>query len=170
MSKQTPLLYREKVLPGDAAAVRAIVASSGYFHGHEIDVAVELVDERLQKGLKSGYYFVFAEQDGRVVGYCCYGPIACTEGSFDLYWIAVDNEFRSRGIGRILLQKSEERIVAQGGRAVWVETSGQEKYQPTRDFYLHNRYQVEAVLKDFYAAGDDKYVFVKRLSAHGRKD
>ncbi|MCX6553730.1 MAG: GNAT family N-acetyltransferase [Candidatus Aminicenantes bacterium] len=168
MSKQTPLSYRENVLAADGAAVRDIVASSGYFNDHEIDVAVELVEERLQKGQKSGYYFIFAEQEGRVVGYCCYGPIACAEGSFDLYWIAVDNDCRSRGIGKILLQKSEERIAAQGGRAVWVETSGLEKYQPTRDFYLHNRYQVEAVLKDFYAAGDDKYVFVKRFSAHGR--
>jgi len=170
MSKQAPLSYRDNVLADDAATVRAIIASSGYFHDHEIAVAVELVEERLQKGLKSGYYFIFAEQAGRAVGYCCYGPIACAEGSFDLYWIAVDNDCRSRGIGKILLQKSEERIAAQGGRAVWVETSGQEKYRPTRDFYLHNQYRVEAVLKDFYAPGDDKYVFVKRFSGHGRKD
>jgi ribosomal protein S18 acetylase RimI-like enzyme len=167
MSKQAPLSYREDVLAADAAAVRAIVASSGYFLAHEIEVAVELVEERLQKGLKSGYYFIFAEQEGRVVGYCCYGPIACSAGSFDLYWIAVDHECRSRGIGKVLLRMSEERIVAQGGRAVWLETSGQEKYRPTRDFYLRNHYRVEAVLKDFYAAGDDKIVFVKRFSAHG---
>ena len=164
MNKHDPLIFRENVLPGDNAVVRAIVASSGYFYDHEIEVAVELVDERLEKGLKSGYYFLFAEQDGRVVGYCCYGPIPCTTGSFDLYWIAVNNDCRSQGIGKILLKKSEELIAAQGGRSIWVETSGQKKYQSTRDFYIHNNYNVEAALKDFYGPGDDKFIFVKRLS------
>ena len=54
-------------------------------------------------------------------------------------------------------------IADQGGRGIWVETSGQEKYQPTRDFYTHNNYHVEAILKDFYGPGDDKFIFVKRL-------
>ena len=163
MSKHEPLLFRENVLPGDNSAVRAIVASSGFFYDHEIEVAVELVEERQEKGLKSGYFFLFAEQDGRVVGYCCYGHIACTIGSFDLYWIAVHNDCRGQGIGKILLKKNEELIADQGGRGIWVETSGQEKYQPTRDFYTHNNYHVEAILKDFYGPGDDKFIFVKRL-------
>ena len=33
-----------------------------------------------------------------MIGYVCYGPIACTVGSFDLYWIAVDRR-RARGRG-----------------------------------------------------------------------
>jgi ribosomal protein S18 acetylase RimI-like enzyme len=152
------LIFRENVLPGDSAAIRAIVASSKFFYDHE------MVEERLEKGLKSDYFFLFAEQDGQVVGYCCYGPIACTEGSFDLYWIAVHNDCRGQGIGKILLKKNEELIAAKGGRGIWVETSGQEKYQPTRDFYTHNNYHLEAVLKDFYGPADDKFIFVKRLT------
>jgi len=124
---------------------------------------VELVDERLEKGEKSGYFFLFAERDGRVIGYCCYGPIACTEGSYDLYWIAVHDDCRGQGIGKVLMKKCEELIAARGGRGIWVETSGQEKYQPTRDFYVHNQYHLEAVLTDFYGPGDDKFVFVKRV-------
>jgi len=163
MSKHDSLIFRENVLPGDNFAIRAIVASSGFFYDHEIEVAVELVEERQEKGLKSGYFFLFAEQDGRVVGYSCYGLIACTTGSFDLYWIAVHNDCRGQGIGKILLKKNEELIAAKGGRGIWVETSGLEKYQPTRDFYIHNNYHLEAVLKDFYGPDDDKFIFVKRL-------
>jgi ribosomal protein S18 acetylase RimI-like enzyme len=163
MSKSELLSFREDVLPGDDAAVRAIVDSTGFFYGHEIDVAVELVDERLQQGLKSGYLFLFAERGGHMVGYCCYGEIACTEGSYDLYWIAVHNECRGQGIGKILLKKNEELISSLGGRCIWAETSGREKYQPTRDFYIRNKYHLEAVLKDFYGPDDDKFIFVKRL-------
>ncbi len=157
------MTFREEVRPSDAGVVRDIVASTGFFHDHEIDVAVELVEERLQKGPDSGYLFLFAEQAGRTVGYSCYGEIACTVGSFDLYWIAVHDERRGRGIGGLLLEETEERIAGLRGRAIWVETSGREKYLPTRKFYLRCGYEQEALLKDFYADGDDKVVFVKRL-------
>jgi ribosomal protein S18 acetylase RimI-like enzyme len=167
MAASDRVTFREEVRPDDAAAVRAIVASTGFFYDHEIDVAVELVEERLQKGLPSGYLFLFAEREGRAVGYCCYGEIACTQGSYDLYWIAVHDQCRGQGIGRVLLKKCEQRIADLGGRCVWVETSGQGKYRPTRDFYVHNQYAQEAVLKDFYGSGDDKFIFVKRLCEHG---
>ena len=163
MSPREPLTFREEVRSGDAQSVREIVDSTGFFHDHEIAVAEELVAEGLQKGLDSGYRFLFAEQGGRMVGYSCYGEIACTEGSFDLYWIAVHNDFRSQGIGGILLEKTEERIAALQGRIIWVETSGREKYMPTRKFYLRCGYQEEAVLKGFYAPDDDKVIYVKRL-------
>ncbi len=164
MTHREPLSFREEVLPGDPAAVRDIVASTGFFYEHEIEVAVELVEERLQKGLKSGYLFLFAEQGGRTVGYSCYGEIACTAGSYDLYWIAVYNDCRSQGIGKVLLQKTEAQIAGRQGRAVWVETSGQNKYAATRNFYLRSGYQEEAVLKGFYGSDDDKFIYVKRLS------
>jgi ribosomal protein S18 acetylase RimI-like enzyme len=164
MSKHEPLSFRENVLPGDKPAVRAIVASSGFFYDHEIEVAVELVEERLQKGLKSGYLFLFAEQNGRTVGYSCYGEIACTDGSYDLYWIAVHDDCRNQGIGKILLEKTEALIAGLNGRAIWVETSSQDKYLPTRKFYLRFNYKEEAVLKGFYGPNDDKVIYVKRLA------
>jgi ribosomal protein S18 acetylase RimI-like enzyme len=163
MNKHEPLIFRENVLPDDSSTVRAIVASSGFFYDHEIEVAVELVDERLQKGLRSGYHFLFAEQEGRTIGYSCYGEIACTDGSYDLYWIAVHNDCRNQGIGKVLLQKTETLIAGLKGRIIWVETSGQKKYLSTRKFYLRSGYQEEAVLKGFYGPDDDKVIYVKRL-------
>jgi D-alanine-D-alanine ligase len=163
MNAREPLAFREEVRPDDLRSVREIVASTGFFHDHEIDVAEELVAERLEKGMESGYRFLFAEQGGRTVGYSCYGESSCTDGSFDLYWIAVHSDFRNQGIGGLLLGKTEERIAALQGRAIWVETSGREKYQPTRRFYLRCGYQQEAVLKGFYAPEDDKVIYVKRL-------
>jgi ribosomal protein S18 acetylase RimI-like enzyme len=163
MIQRERLSFREEVLPSDSQDVRAIVASTGFFYDHEIEVAVELVEERLAKGLQSGYYFLFAERQERVIGYSCYGPIACTAESFDIFWIAVHNDCRSQGIGKILLKKTEELIAAAKGRSIWVETSSQKKYEPTRAFYLRNGYQLEAALKDFYGPHDDKVVYVKRL-------
>jgi D-alanine-D-alanine ligase len=159
-----PIVYRERVTESDRDCVRQIVESTGFFAPYEVEVAVELVDERLGKGIASGYHFLFAEHHGTVVGYSCFGPIACTEGSFDLYWIAVDDAMRGRGIGRQLMSASERAIAAQGGRRIYVETSGREQYAPTRAFYRRCGYRDEATLKDFYAVGDDKLILVKVLS------
>ncbi len=155
--------YRRTVEPGDARSVRRIVASSGFFNPEEIEVAVELVTERLARGAESGYHFIFADRGGRTVGYACFGPIAGTEASFDLYWIAVENAWRNQRIGRALLGASEAAIRRTGGRRIYVETSSRDQYAPTRAFYLANGYRLEATLRDFYAPGDSKHIFIKEV-------
>ena len=65
--------FREIPRPQDAAAVREMVAATGFFSDEEADIAKELVDERLAKGEDSGYFFVFADSaDGGLDGYACY--------------------------------------------------------------------------------------------------
>ena len=155
------LQYRESPLAGDIEAIRRIVVSTKFFNDDELDIAVELIEERLNKGVKSGYCFLFAEINNKVVGYVCYGPIDGTSNSYDLYWIAVDNDYRSLGIGKELMVRTEKLIKKQGGRRVYVETSSREQYVPTRKFYLSCDYFIEAQLKDFYGPNDDKCMFVK---------
>ena len=152
-----------EVRPDDREIVRRLVESTGVFSPVEIDVAVELVDDRLKRGPQSGYHFVFAEQEGRTVGYTCYGPIALTAASWDLYWIAVDKAMHGRKVGRLLLERTEELIREAHGGQVYIETSNRHHYAPTRGFYLRCGYTQEALLKDFYAPGDDKVIYVKGL-------
>lgn len=156
--------FRTNVRPEDVSAVREIVSSSGFFSPAEIDVAVELVEEHLTKGEASGYLFLFAEEDGRTVGYACYGPIACTTASYDLYWIAVHADHRGRGLGRVLSREVEQLIAKRGGTRVYAETSSRDQYEPTRAFYERCGYIRDAEMRDFYAPGDGKVVYVRVLS------
>lgn len=156
--------YREEPKPADAEAVGELVDASGFFRPDEVDVAMELVEERLARGLDSEYYFWFADApNGALAGYACYGPIACTVGCYDLYWIAVDKAIQGRGLGRRLMEFSEESVRRLGGRRIYVETSGKAIYEPTREFYRRCKYEVAAVMTDFYDLGDDKVVFYKDL-------
>jgi ribosomal protein S18 acetylase RimI-like enzyme len=155
--------FRETVVESDPSAVRALVTATGMFRPNEIDVAEELVAERLARGEASGYYFILAEEEHRVVGYVCYGPITVTLYSYDLYWIVVHPEHQGRGLGRRLLAEAERRITQQGGRQIYIETSGLPTYEPTRTFYDRCGYELEATIRDFYAPGDDKLVYVRRL-------
>jgi D-alanine-D-alanine ligase len=158
------LAYREEVKPSDLGSVREIVCSSGFFSDAEVEIALELVNERLNKGIASGYHFMFAEHAGKVIGYTCFGPIAGTEASYDLYWVAVRDDFRGLGIGKKLLAKTEKGIAEMGGRRIYIETSSRERYELTRSFYKSCGYQEEALLKDFYAPGDAKIIYVKEIS------
>jgi len=155
--------FRYQVEPADCQRVREIVESTGFFNPAEVAVAVELVEERLAKGPASGYRFVFAYCDGVAHGYACYGPIAGTLHSYDIYWIAVHQTFRRRGLGAVLLAHAEQCIRREGGQRAYVETSSREQYVPTRRFYERHGYAREAQLKDFYAPGDDKVIYVKVL-------
>lgn len=158
------LTFREDVRPADVQAVRDIILSTGFFRPDEVDVAVELVEENLAKGAEtSGYHFIFAESEGETIGYACFGPIACTIGSYDLFWIAVHDKCRGKGAGKEILRRSEEAVARMKGRRLYIETSSQPKYEPTRAFYLRTDYVEEARLKEFYAPGDDKVIYVKAL-------
>lgn len=158
------LNFRTEIRKSDFIQIKEIVESTGFFYDYEVPVAVELAEIAFNEGQeKSEYYFLFAEIDGTPVAYTCFGPIACTKGSFDLYWIVTHNDYRNLKIGKSILEKTHEIVKSMGGRLIIAETSGTEKYLPTRNFYLKNGYIAESIIKDFYLPGDDKYNFIFRF-------
>jgi ribosomal protein S18 acetylase RimI-like enzyme len=157
--------FRDDVRPDDRHTVKALVERTGYFRADEIEIAIELVEERLARGASSGYEFIFAEIKATLVGYACYGPIPCTAASFDLYWIAVDPRQQRNGIGRALVEAVEHRIIARDGERLYIDTSGKDQYSPTRAFYERNGFYCDARLRDFYAPGDDRVIYAKVLAS-----
>ena len=157
------LTFRTTPEKRDIIRVFEIVESTKFFYDHEVEIAVELVTERLAHGESTEYYFVFAEVDGVTAAYSCFGPIAMSKTSFDLYWIATHNDFRGKGIGRKLLEETCNQARNMGCSIIIAETSGLEHYVPTRAFYITNKFDLEARLKDFYTMGDDKLFYTKRL-------
>jgi N-acetylglutamate synthase-like GNAT family acetyltransferase len=157
------MLYREEIQSSDLGVILNIVQSSGFFSTAEVEMACELATDRLENGQQSSYQFLFAEKDGEVVGYTCYGLIPATAASYDLYWIAVSETSRGKKMGKILLQKTEEIIRVMGGTRLYAETSSRAQYASTQKFYQNCGYIAEAVLQDFYAPGDSKIIYSKVL-------
>lgn len=156
--------FREMIAQ-DSDVIFDILKKTIMFTQAEIDVAMELIDIFLTQKAQKDYIIYVAETERKeVVGYVCYGPTPATEGTFDLYWIAVSPAMQGKGVGKRLLLFTEQEVMRQNGRMIIIETSSQPKYKPTQDFYLRNHYQVEARIKDFYRMGDDRMIFVKRLN------
>ena len=158
------VVFRYELQPQDPERICRLTEITGYFTAAEVEVAVELVNERLTKGVPSGYHFVMAEHYGRLAGYACYGPIACTASSYDLYWIAVHPDYQGKGLGRRILKETERLIRESSGSRIYVETSQRVQYASTRAFYENCGYRLETVLADFYAPGDGKVVYCKSLT------
>jgi ribosomal protein S18 acetylase RimI-like enzyme len=158
-----PLTFTETVGEAEVSVIRRLVASTDFFTAAEVDIAVELVSERISRGRASGYEFILARNDGRTLGFVCYGPTPATEGSYDLYWIVVDADAQRGGIGKQLLKKTEEVIHERGGKRLYADTSSQDKYLPTRAFYRRQGFRKVAELPDFYRIGDNKLIYEKAL-------
>jgi ribosomal protein S18 acetylase RimI-like enzyme len=160
------VIFREQLRTTDADAVGDLVTATGFFRPAEVDIAVELVQETLARGAGTGYQFLFADDDmraGALAGYACFGRVPATESGFDLYWIAVAPALYRRGLGSQLLAAAEDSCRKQGGRRMYIDTSGRPQYAPTRAFYVRNGFAVAAAFPDFYADGDDKVVLSKPL-------
>jgi D-alanine-D-alanine ligase len=163
--REMSLFFREEVRPEDRKAIGRLVRATGFFSEEEIGIAVEVAEERLASSDASGYFFLFAEEGDRLLGYACFGPIPGSVHSFDLYWIAVDPQEQGRGIGRMIMAAAERLMAGRGARRIYADTSSRPQYEPTRSFYLACGYLEAAFLADFYAPGDGKVIFVKPLPA-----
>jgi len=160
---QGKVRYRSRAQQADLPALRRLVAAARVFYPEERQVAVELLEERLRRGSKSGYEFFFATFAGRLVGYCAWGNVPLTRQSYDLYWIAVDPKAQGQGIGQQLMTLAEAAVADRGGGGLYIETSSRAVYARTRRFYRDAGYRQVARLRDFYAEGDHKVVFCKTI-------
>ena len=163
--RPSPIRYRSRPALDDLAALRRLVAATRVFYPAERAIALELLQERLRRGPKSGYSFFFAERAGVLIGYCAWGGVPLTRQSYDLYWIAVAPSCQGEGVGQELMVRTERAVARRGGGGLYIETSSRDVYERTRRFYRAAGYRQVARLSDFYAPGDHKVVFCKVITA-----
>ena len=167
----------------DRPRLAELLAATGAFNADEIEVALSLLDVSLEEaGSRQGfalrddtsptqdvegdYEFLgaFEEASDRLVGYACFGATPATDGTYDLYWLAVDPAAQGRGIGSALVRAVEEKLLDRGARLLVVETSSRPDYEGTRRFYARSGYTEAARVRDFYAPADDRIVLTTRLT------
>ena len=163
-----------------------ILAATRVFSRDEVAVALELFDETFEGGERraeggadrglipppalrpppSAYEFLGAfDEADTLIGYACYGPTPGTDGTYDLYWIAMDPSVQGSGEGSRLLTEVERRLRSRGGRLLIAETSSRAAYARTRRFYDSRGYREAARVSDFYAPADDRIIYAKRIAA-----
>lgn len=152
-------------LPQERSEVERITLAAGNFTGDELSTPLELFDGYLRDPKVSGYNYVSAKREDRMVGYACYGPTALTEATYDLYWIVAEANEHGKGVGHALFEYVTTEIKKQGGRILMIWTSSTPDYERARSFYLRMGCTLEARIKDFYRLNDDLCIFSYRLAS-----
>ncbi len=143
----------------DLPSIRRVIDSSELFPSEMLDDMIAPFFGSNENGsiwLTSGP----AEQPN-AVAFCAPEPM--TEGTWNLYLIAVHEDQRGTGIGTAIMRHLETHLKDAGQRVLLVETSGLPEFEQTRKFYDQNGYAKEARIRDFYSEGEDKIVFHRYL-------
>lgn len=151
-------------VPADSPRLLALTAATGFFKPHEVETLAGVLDDYEAEARDYGHMCrTWDEADGPA-GFVYYAPVEMTDNTWELWWIVVDPAHQGRGLGRRLLEAVEDDVRARGGRLMLIETSSTPHYDPTRRFYLKNGYTLAAQIAGFYADGDDKVIYAKRLA------
>lgn len=113
----TPYPFEPGLRPGDPVAIGDLVRSTGFFSPTEIAIAVELGEAAL-KTPDGEYRFIVFRREGRLAGFACFGHVAGSQGSWDLYWIAVERAVQRLGVGRQLIAAVEKEVLGRAGRLI----------------------------------------------------
>lgn len=148
-----------KVSPADIEALKNVLDSSNLFPSEYLD---EMISPYFNIPDSGDFWFTYTQENVPVgLGYCV--PEKLTDGTYNLLAIAVMKDLQGNGIGKKMMDYIEEQLRKLQKRILIVETSSEDEYALTREFYLKVGYSIAATIKDFWKDGDDKIIFYKRL-------
>ena len=148
-----------KVLPKDIAGLKEVLNTIELFPAEMLD---DMIADYLNNPESEDIWFTTIEDNRPIsIGYCA--PEKLTEGTYNLYAIGVRGDIQGRGVGREMMAYIEGHLRQNGHRILIVDTSGTDDFQLTRKFYENLGYTKEATIRDFWAEGDDKVVYWKKL-------
>ncbi len=148
-----------KVEKTDIPALKKVLDSSELFPSFLLD---DMISDYLNNASSKDIWFTTIDDGNPIsIGYCA--PERLTEGTYNLYAIAVNKKNQGNGIGKRMMEYIENHLRKDGNRILIVETSGKPEFALTREFYIKCKYLKQAVIPEFYEEGDDKVVFWKKL-------
>jgi ribosomal protein S18 acetylase RimI-like enzyme len=148
--------------PDDVTDLIILVEASGLFEPSQTEELVQMLDQHFNSETENQDLW-FTDDDNGVVGVAYVAPERMTEGTWNLYLIAIHPERQRQGRGVALLRHVEQVLASRDERVLLVETSGLESFEYVRSFYRKSGYGEEARIREFYKAGDDKIIFRKAL-------
>ncbi len=152
------------VTADDADGLMKMIEAVGMFPEHELAEVGEMLRGYFDGSLGDDQFWLVDDNEG-YAGAAYYAPERMTEGTWNLYMLAVHPERQGEGRGAALVRYVEQTLAARGERLLLIETLGTEEFAPQRAFYTKLGYEEEARIRDFYVAGGDKVIFRKDLTA-----
>lgn len=130
------------------------------FDDDAMNYVLSVFDDHITNGSEAIWRTVL---DPEPVGIAYCAPEPVTIGTWNLLMIWIKAGHEGRGHGSALIREIDAEVKQRDARLLIVETSGTEAFETARSFYERNGFKLEARVADFYADGEDKLVYTKRL-------
>ena len=144
--------------PSDLPAIELVLEDTGLFPP---DMLEELIGPFLNDAGCQDRWLVCETDAAGVIGFSFTRPETLAEGAWNLLAIGFRDAHKNMGYGTQLLAVIERSLA--GERILIIETSSLDNFDATRRFYESRGYTREAVIRDYWADGDDKVIFRKAL-------
>ncbi|WP_320172133.1 N-acetyltransferase [Maridesulfovibrio sp.] len=99
-----------------------------------------------------------------LAGFACYGGIPGEEGCFELYLLAVDEEFREIGIGSAVIDEVSRQVAAAGGDTIFCEVSENRNHDAARNFFESLGYVRQTRHYRFFIPEKGNAVYARKIS------
>ncbi|CAM2064430.1 GNAT family N-acetyltransferase [Sulfidibacter corallicola] len=109
------------------------------------------------------------EVDGDIVGTTGFNEVEASDRTYWLSWTYLDEDYRSRGWGRKMLDCLFERLQQRGARKIFLTTSDYrdpedgDVYADARRFYESLGFEPELTHRDFYRPGEAMLYYARAL-------
>jgi ribosomal protein S18 acetylase RimI-like enzyme len=148
-----------KVITQDIDALKQIVAQNKLF---EPELLNDMLSDFLFNEASSDVWFTLLENNVPVAfAYCIAEKL--TQGTYNILAVAVHKNLQGKGVGKKLISHIEQYLYEQKARIIIIESSGNDEYSAAKTFYYKIGYKQVATINEFWAEGEDKVIFLKKL-------
>jgi len=148
------------VVKEDMIDLKKVLDSIELFPSEMLD---DMIADYFNNPESQDVWFTMLENNKPIsIGFCA--PEKLTDGTYNLYALGVRSDIQNKGIGGKMMTFIENYLKENGHRILIVDTSGTDDFKATRRFYEKLNYTKEAVIRDFWEAGDDKVIYWKKLN------
>lgn len=151
------------IQPEDTPALLSLAEATGLFDADSSEELRKILGDYFNGDIHHNHFWI-TDDDMGLVGVAYYAPERMTQGTWNLYLIAIHPDHQGKGRGTALLRYVEQALREHGERLLLVETSGLDSFERTRAFYRKCGYEEEARVRDFYTTNEDKIVYRKLLN------
>lgn len=159
-------MHLRPVAPSQRAALLSLAVETALFAPEDAEALLGGVLDALDAdALGEGHAAVCCidADPAAPLGWAYYAPDAHAPGVWNLWWIGVHPRAHGLGAGEALLRHAERAAAQAGARLLIIETSDQPPTARARAFYLKSGYACCGTIPDFYAPGDAKQIFARRI-------
>lgn len=153
----------------DVREYEQLAQETGAFKDIELDILKEtLIGWQARPG---DPYTLLDLRDGKVLaGFAIMAKAPNTEYTFDVRAICIARDYIGKGVSLRLFELLEEEVAKIASSAILrFELSRQKEDALGRGAFLEAGYSLLGHIADFYAAGDDYYMYAKHITTGGRQ-